>query len=44
MENLDLQMYRESAETLMCALLPDSPTAIANRTESKIDIFLLAFY
>ncbi|KAH1058777.1 hypothetical protein AAZV13_02G045200 [Glycine max] len=35
-ENLDLQMYRETAEILMCKLLPDSPTATANRTESGL--------
>ncbi|KAG4939198.1 hypothetical protein JHK85_045924 [Glycine max] len=35
-ENLDLQMYRETAEILMCMLLPDSPTATTNRTESGL--------
>ncbi|XP_027347965.1 endoglucanase 2-like [Abrus precatorius] len=35
-ENLDLQMYRETAEILMCNLLPDSPTASTNRTESGL--------
>nr|POE70565.1 endoglucanase 24 [Quercus suber] len=32
-ENLDLQLYRESAEAIVCALLPDSPTATSSRTE-----------
>ncbi|OMO84647.1 Glycoside hydrolase, family 9 [Corchorus olitorius] len=31
-ENLYLQMYRETAEVLMCTLLPDSPTATSERT------------
>ncbi|KAE8010608.1 hypothetical protein FH972_006965 [Carpinus fangiana] len=35
-ENLDLQMYRESAEAIMCALLPDSPTATSSRTDSGL--------
>ncbi|RDX91928.1 Endoglucanase 24, partial [Mucuna pruriens] len=35
-ENLDLQMYRETAEILICKLLPDSPTATTNRTESGL--------
>ncbi|KAK7262948.1 hypothetical protein RJT34_30530 [Clitoria ternatea] len=35
-ENLDLQMYRESVEILICELLPDSPTATTNRTESGL--------
>ncbi|KAL2333788.1 hypothetical protein Fmac_015001 [Flemingia macrophylla] len=35
-ENLDLQMYREAAEILICKLLPDSPTATTNRTESGL--------
>ncbi|ESW28146.1 hypothetical protein PHAVU_003G262600 [Phaseolus vulgaris] len=35
-ENLDLQMYRESVEILICTLLPDSPTATTNRTESGL--------
>ncbi|KAG4380215.1 hypothetical protein GLYMA_16G129102v4 [Glycine max] len=29
-------MYRETAEILMCMLLPDSPTATTNRTESGL--------
>ncbi|KAK9287209.1 hypothetical protein L1049_015622 [Liquidambar formosana] len=33
-ENLGLQMYREAAETVMCGLLPDSPTATSSRTDS----------
>ncbi|XP_061341166.1 endoglucanase 2-like [Gastrolobium bilobum] len=35
-ENLDLQMYRETAEILICKFLPDSPTATTNRTESGL--------
>ncbi|KAK7250798.1 hypothetical protein RIF29_33483 [Crotalaria pallida] len=35
-ENLELQMYRETAEILMCQLLPDSPTATTSRTESGL--------
>ncbi|KAF7809667.1 endoglucanase 24-like [Senna tora] len=35
-ENLDLQMYRETAEILMCGLLPDSPTATTSRTNSGL--------
>jgi endoglucanase len=31
-ENLDLQKYSETAEMLMCKLLPDSPTTTTNRT------------
>lgn len=42
-ENLDLQMYRETAEILMCELLPDSPTATTNRTESRIGFLPIAF-
>ncbi|KAK7376082.1 hypothetical protein VNO78_34934 [Psophocarpus tetragonolobus] len=34
--NLDLQMYRETAEIFICMLLPDSPTATSNRTESGL--------
>jgi hypothetical protein len=42
-ENLDLQKYRETAEILMCKLVPDSPTATTNRTKSMIHFFLVAF-
>ncbi|KAL4644236.1 hypothetical protein ACB092_02G149800, partial [Castanea dentata] len=35
-ENLDLQLYRESSEAIMCALVPDSPTATSSRTESGL--------
>ncbi|XP_044469618.1 endoglucanase 2-like isoform X2 [Mangifera indica] len=35
-ENLDLQMYRETAEAIMCGLLPDSPTATSSRTDSGL--------
>ncbi|CAM8951130.1 unnamed protein product [Rhodiola kirilowii] len=31
-ESIVLQMYRESAEVVMCGLLPDSPTATNRRT------------
>uniref|UniRef100_A0A6N2N3R6 cellulase n=1 Tax=Salix viminalis TaxID=40686 RepID=A0A6N2N3R6_SALVM len=32
-EELDLQMYRETSEAILCELLPDSPTAITSRTK-----------
>ncbi|PON39179.1 Glycoside hydrolase [Parasponia andersonii] len=32
-ENLDLQMYRKTAEVVMCELLPNSPTFSSSRTE-----------
>ncbi|KAK6258216.1 hypothetical protein SCA6_012690 [Theobroma cacao] len=32
-ENLCLQMYRKTAEAIMCGLLPDSPTATSRRTD-----------
>ncbi|KAJ9146976.1 hypothetical protein P3X46_029188 [Hevea brasiliensis] len=35
-ENLELQMYRETAEAFMCMLLPDSPTATSSRTENGL--------
>ncbi|KAK6922610.1 Glycoside hydrolase family 9 [Dillenia turbinata] len=35
-ENLSLQMYRRSAETVMCGLIPRSPTATTNRTDSGL--------
>ncbi|KAH7566284.1 hypothetical protein ACOSP7_022703 [Xanthoceras sorbifolium] len=35
-ENLGLQMYRKTAETVMCGLLPDSPTATTSRTEGGL--------
>lgn len=31
-----LQKYRESAEAVMCGLLPKSPTATASRTDSNL--------
>lgn len=34
-ENLDLQMYRKTAELVMCGLLPDSPTATSRRTDGN---------
>lgn len=37
-ENLDLQIYRKTAEAFMCGLLPDSPTATSSRTEGIDDI------
>lgn len=33
-EDIELQMYRKTAEALICSLLPDSPTATSSRTES----------
>ncbi|OAY77382.1 Endoglucanase 24 [Ananas comosus] len=35
-ENVGLQMYRKTAEAVMCGLLPDSPTATSSRTESGL--------
>lgn len=35
-ENIALQMYRKTAEAVMCGLLPDSPTATSSRTQSSI--------
>ncbi|MFQ6634092.1 hypothetical protein Gotur_010474 [Gossypium turneri] len=35
-ENLDLQMYRKTAELVMCGLLPDSPTATSRRTDGGL--------
>ncbi|KDP46724.1 hypothetical protein JCGZ_06512 [Jatropha curcas] len=35
-ENLELQMYRETAEAFICGLLPDSPTATSSRTENGL--------
>ncbi|XP_048230595.1 endoglucanase 24-like isoform X2 [Ricinus communis] len=35
-ENLELQIYRETAEAFMCRLLPDSPTATSSRTENGL--------
>ncbi|KAK4585269.1 hypothetical protein RGQ29_022791 [Quercus rubra] len=44
-ENLDLQLYREFAEAIMCALLPDSPTATSGRTETSVaSAFLAVLY
>lgn len=31
-ENSDLQMYRKTAEAIMCGLIPSSPTATSSRT------------
>ncbi|KAK4280928.1 hypothetical protein QN277_012480 [Acacia crassicarpa] len=41
-QNLDLQMYREAAEIFICGLLPDSPTATTNRTNSGL-IWIVPF-
>ena len=41
-ENIGLQMYRKTAEAVICGLLPDSPTATSSRTDSNI-LFLYAF-
>ncbi|XVF15894.1 hypothetical protein REPUB_Repub09cG0195800 [Reevesia pubescens] len=35
-ENLNLQMYRKTAEAVMCGLLPDSPTATSKRTDGGL--------
>ncbi|MED6208907.1 hypothetical protein PIB30_049544 [Stylosanthes scabra] len=35
-EDLDLQMYRQTAEMFICTLLPDSPTATNMRTKSGL--------
>ncbi|KAK1304889.1 Endoglucanase 24 [Acorus calamus] len=35
-ENVDLQMYRRTAEAVMCGLLPDSPTATSSRSDSGL--------
>ncbi|KAJ0040829.1 hypothetical protein Pint_27541 [Pistacia integerrima] len=35
-ENLDIQMYRKTAEAILCRLLPDSPTATSSRTDSGL--------
>ncbi|KDP36939.1 hypothetical protein JCGZ_08230 [Jatropha curcas] len=34
--NSGLQKYRKTAEAVMCGLIPDSPTATTNRTESGL--------
>uniref|UniRef100_A0A2C9WCL0 cellulase n=1 Tax=Manihot esculenta TaxID=3983 RepID=A0A2C9WCL0_MANES len=43
-ENLELQMYRETAEAFMCGLLPDSPTATSSRTKSNSSPLLLMLF
>ncbi|XVE82501.1 hypothetical protein DITRI_Ditri16bG0009900 [Diplodiscus trichospermus] len=35
-ENIYLQMYRKSAEAVICGLLPDSPTATSRRTDGGL--------
>ncbi|KAF8387731.1 hypothetical protein HHK36_026385 [Tetracentron sinense] len=35
-ENLGLQMYRKTAGSVMCGLLPDSPTATSSRTDNGL--------
>ncbi|XP_061999460.1 endoglucanase 2-like [Rosa rugosa] len=35
-ENLDLQMYRKTAEVFLCGLIPDSPTAAPDRTDNGL--------
>ncbi|KAJ6802319.1 endoglucanase 24-like isoform X1 [Iris pallida] len=35
-ENKGLQMYRNTAEAVMCGLLPDSPTATSSRTDGGL--------
>ncbi|KAJ6412029.1 hypothetical protein OIU84_005160 [Salix udensis] len=34
--NSNLQMYRKTAEAVMCGLIPDSPTATKSRTDSGL--------
>lgn len=34
--NSVLQMYRKTAEAVMCGLIPDSPSATTSRTESNV--------
>ncbi|MQM21821.1 hypothetical protein Taro_054865 [Colocasia esculenta] len=35
-ENLGIQMYRKTAESVMCGLLPSSPTATSSRTDGGL--------
>ncbi|KAF4371854.1 hypothetical protein F8388_009256 [Cannabis sativa] len=35
-ENVDIQMYRKTAEIIMCGLLPDSPTSTSSRTQNGL--------
>ncbi|GMH16505.1 hypothetical protein Nepgr_018346 [Nepenthes gracilis] len=35
-ENSGLNMYRKTAEAIMCGLIPDSPTATTSRTENGL--------
>uniref|UniRef100_A0A1D1XGN6 Endoglucanase n=2 Tax=Anthurium amnicola TaxID=1678845 RepID=A0A1D1XGN6_9ARAE len=35
-ENLGLQMYKKTAEAVMCGLLPNSPTATSSRTDGGL--------
>ncbi|GAA0185464.1 hypothetical protein LIER_32752 [Lithospermum erythrorhizon] len=35
-ENLNLQLYRKTAEIFLCSLLPDSPTATSSRTRGGL--------
>ncbi|XP_024032880.1 endoglucanase 24 [Morus notabilis] len=35
-ENIALQMYRKTAEVVMCGLLPDSPPATSSRTQNGL--------
>lgn len=34
-ENVGLQKYKETADAIMCGLLPKSPTATTSRTSGK---------
>ena len=34
--NSSLQMYRQTVEAVMCALLPDSPTYTSSETEGTV--------
>ncbi|KAL5557572.1 hypothetical protein UlMin_039808 [Ulmus minor] len=35
-ENINLQMYRKTADIIVCGLLPDSPTATSSRTDNGL--------
>lgn len=45
-ENMGLKMYRDTAEAVICGLLPDSPSATASRTGGMLKFFhcLILYY
>lgn len=43
-ENVGLQRYKETADAIMCGLLPDSPTATTSRTSGKFDSLWINFH